>query len=198
MKRNTKNAKYLHWCAGDVYLCGFENLDHTGILASSITLEENHNFTTIDRYYNKPFSTKFAKRERRPFIVDKRADILKKWKYKDKSVYMILMISAIEHFTKKDAQFIVSEAYRVLEKGGEFILDFPDIKAQVEEYYYKDPEWMTELIYCNQKDQYSVHHWGYTPKTIKTLFGKKWDVTIDKDPTVVHNYPMICARARKL
>jgi len=185
----------VHLCCGDVYLSGHINVDIGGRKLRKG--EANPNLTTLDRYFTRPFSTEFSKRTRGECIVDKKMNLTENWMdFSNNSVDEIVMISAIEHFTKRDAAHIVGEARRVLVSGGRFIFDFPDIHEDVRKHYKTDPEWLMELIYCNQKNEYSTHKWGYTRKTIKELLGDSWKVQFKT--VVKHDYPMIGVVARKL
>lgn len=176
----------LHVCAGDVYLKGFINIDIKGKLATEI--KNNPNKTTIDKYYKYDF----RKSKPREFIIDKLMNILEKWDYDNKTVQEIIMISAIEHFTRTEAEFIMSEIKRVLRPEGQLIIDFPNIKKDIELYYYKDPEFMMELLYCNHKDRLSTHNWGYTQETFLKLLGDGWKEIVWGD-WVEHAYPMVGA-----
>ena len=184
---------HLHLCCGDVYLKGYVNIDIKGKLASEV--KDNPNSTDLEHYY------KYTFRESKPreFIIDKQMNILEKWDFKDKSVHEIVMISAIEHFTKAEAEFIMSEIKRVLMPKGQLIIDFPDIKRDVERYHDTDPEFLMELIYCNHKNKFSVHNWGYTKTTFKKLLGDGWKEVVWTN-IVSHSYPMmgaLCIREGK-
>lgn len=177
----------LHWCCGDVYLDGYLNLDIKGVLADIVG--ENANRTTLDNYYAYPFDTTFSKRGRRLFIVDRIASILDRWGFKDGSIDEVVMISCWEHFTKEQIKHIVSEIKRVLTVGGRLIVDFPDLKKDIQLYLDSDPEYCMELIYCNWKNEFSCHKWGYTPKSFAALWDDRFIV---REETVVdHDYPMI-------
>ena len=176
----------LHVCAGDVYLRGYTNIDIKGKLITEV--KHNQNKTDVDHYYKYTF----RKSQPREFIIDKQMNILEKWDYKDKTVSEIIMISAIEHFTRIEAEFIISEIKRVLKSNGQLIIDFPDIKKDVELYYDINPEFMIELLYCNHKNRFSTHNWGYTQTTFTKLLGEGWKELVWGN-VIRHNYPMIGA-----
>ena len=178
----------LHWCCGDIYLEGYVNLDTKGTIAS--ILFENPNKTTIENYYACPFEQAFGKRQRREFIVDMPADILRTWPFMDASVEEIVMISCWEHFTQDEIQHIKAEIKRVLRAGGKLIVDFPDLRKDIELYIDTDPEYCMELIYCNWKNEYSQHKWGYTPASFARLW-PQWQFTVTEKTIVQHDYPMI-------
>jgi len=183
--------KKLHLACGDIYLKGYENVDIGGILSKECSRKElNKNKTTLNKYFKYSFGS-----PRRNIIVDKKMNLLDIWSYKENSIDEIVMISCIEHFSKKDADFIISEVKRVLKSGGKFIVDFPDLKEQFLKYYEKDPEFYMELVYCNHKNQYSIHHWGYTEDTFKKALGDSFSCV--KKTVVKHDYPMIGIVATK-
>jgi len=182
-KLEDKNLK-LHICCGDVYLKGYTNIDITGELVNSVSSNENE--TIFSNYYKYDFK----KVKPRSFLVDKIMDITKPWSFKDDTINEIIIICAIEHFTLEQAQFIVSEMKRVLVNNGRLIIDFPDLKTDIEKYYNDDPNFLMELIYCNHKNRLSVHNWGYTKDSLIKLLGDGW-----KNPywgvPVKHDYPVL-------
>jgi len=184
----------LHWCCGDIYLDDYVNIDIHGVL--EYTLTENPNKTTLDSYYKRPFEKEFDKRERGMFIVDKILNILDIWPFASNSIDEVVMISSWEHFFKPEMLFIKSQIERVLKSGGKFIVDFPDIKKDMELYYDSDPDYLMELIYCNGKNKHSIHKYGYTVESFKKLWGSKYNV--EQKIIVEHNYPMIGMEVTKL
>ena len=62
-------------------------------------------------------------------------NLLQPWDFEDDSIEEIVMISILEHFSKKEAEFVISEIKRVLKLHSRIIVDIPDIKGQVEKYY---------------------------------------------------------------
>jgi SAM-dependent methyltransferase len=184
----------LHWCCGDVYLKDYINIDIKGTLAKN--LKTNPNETTLERYYKKPFISNPQERKRGNFIVDSVLDILMPWPFEDDSINKIVMISCWEHFFPCQINFIKREVERVLKKEGRLIVDFPDIKKDIELYYDSNPEFLMELLYCNGKDDLSIHKWGYTVNSFKALWSDKFIV---KEKTIVqHDYPMIGMEVVKL
>lgn len=174
----------IHLCCGDIYLIDYINIDIEGQL-SSTALPNNlaNNSTTLGNYFKYSFGT-----PRRSIIVDKLMDITKPWDIESNSIDEIVMISAIEHFKLSEAQFIVSEVKRVLKSGGEFKFDFPDLRKDILEYYHK-PDFLMELIYCNWKNPYSTHKWGYTIESARELLDMGWKYVFPQE-IVKHDYPM--------
>ena len=179
----------LHWCCGDIYLDGYINMDVVGIEKNGSLCGVEANLTTLDNYYKKPFETNFHKRQRGVFIVDQIENILRPWPFEFESVDEIVMISCWEHFFKHEIIIIKSEIERVLKRGGRLIVDFPNIVADVSKYYKSDPDYLMELIYCNGKDERSIHKWGYTAKSFAAMWSDKFTVT--RKTIVKHDYPMI-------
>lgn len=179
----------LHLCCGDVYLRGYINCDIEGESVEYWPI--NPNETTLEKYFKYPFGS-----PRRPIIRDNFLDMTKVWPIQTDSVKVIVMISSIEHFNKKEGLFIVSEINRVLRSGGKLIIDFPDLKKNIETYYETNPEFLMELIYCNQKNEFSYHKWGYTEESFKELLGSGWK-SIERKTIVHHDYPMIGIEAIK-
>ena len=60
---------------------------------------------------------------------------------------------------------------------------------------------MIRLIYCNHKDEQSIHHWGYTRRTFVDLLNpnkEKLQFKFKWRDIVNHEYPMIGCEATKL
>lgn len=172
----------IHLCCGDIYLHDYLNIDIKGKKWIR-SKEKNPNLTTIENYYR---DRKIG--ERKTIYVDKLMNLTKKWTIKDNSVDEILMICAIEHFTYDEAKFILKEAKRILKKGGKFLLDYPDLEKTFEKYYKSNPEYYMRLVYCNHKDPYSSHKWGYTKDMFEEI-AKDWS-KIEFEEIVEHSYPM--------
>lgn len=183
----------LHVCCGDVYLNNYTNIDIKGTVVDPKKRYPKLNPTHINSYYTRDFS--IARGHKGEFFVDKVMNVLEPWDYKDSSVDEIVMISCIEHFTKEEAKFIISEITRIMKPKGTLIIDFPDLYLDILQYYYKDPRFMMELIYCNGKDNLSKHQWGYTYYTFRKLLGKQWDTKLET--IVTHDYPMVGVVATK-
>ena len=78
---------------------------------------------------------------------------------------------------------------RVLKYDGRAIIDIPDVRQQVLQFYGINDNWMMELIYCNGKNPYSFHRYGYTD----TMFRKLWsrEYTVKNHSIFKHEYPML-------
>ncbi|KKK82405.1 hypothetical protein LCGC14_2803720 [marine sediment metagenome] len=175
----------LHVGCGDILLVGYTNIDIQGkYVYESYHNEIQDNLTTLDNYFKYPFGTK-----RRSIIVDKKMDLLKKWDYEDESIEEIVMISCLEHFSKNEGEHIIGEIKRVLMPKGKAIIDIPDIQEQIRKFYYTNPYWMMTLVYCNGKNPYSFHRYGYTKRTFEELWGKNY--IVQEQNIVNHDYPML-------
>lgn len=182
----------LHICCGTVYLEGYLNVDIQGTIVDGVKPDA----TTFDKYYKYPLGEK-PKELRGNFKVDSNFDLLEGWPWND--VEEIVMIQAIEHFLPGEAEFMISEVHRVLMHGGKFVFDFPDIVKTVGVYGTTDFAMMNRLIYCNHKDQYSVHKCAYNEKTFFDLLcnnGRDW-FDIEFKEVVAHDYPTIGGVATK-
>ena len=184
----------IHWCAGDIYLKDYINIDVDGILKKQANKKDiKANETTLDKYFKYEFGSK-----PRPFIIDMKANILEKWPFKDRSVSETVMISCIEHFDPiHELPHILKEINRVMKKKGKLVIDWPDIKNTIDQYLEEDPEFAMRLIYCNHKNKYSIHHWGFTKKTFPMYLGDDW--TYQFKEVVKHDYPMqgaICTKIK--
>ena len=183
------DTKKLHICSGSVYLVGYDNIDVQGRKPKE---GETFDKTTFEKYYKHPLK-KEPKEDRGNFIADDNWDILSLWPVRGKSIIKVVMIQAVEHFLPYEAEFLVSQVYRVLRMGGQFVFDFPDILQTILRYYQSDPEMMNRLIYCNHKDKYSVHRYSYDEYTFKELLesnGRVWS-SIEFKEVVKHDYPVI-------
>ena len=208
--------KNIQLCSGDVYLKGYENCDIVGYVIDknrniavnndisfcgpTLDLSKgNPNLTTLDKYFKKPFEEDAKKRPPKVIIVDTIMNILEKWSWKTGSVDNIVMVNSFEHFTPENQiPHIISEAKRVLKKGGVFKFDFPDIRTILEEYYPNPLKHtlMMELIYGSRKNQFSQHEWGYTEESIKDFFHLKyWNV--ESKFVVTKDHPAIGIWATK-
>jgi len=65
----------------------------------------------------------------------KKWDVTKGLPYSDNSIDAIYSCHTFEHFTKTEAQFVISECFRVLQPGGQIKIVVPDIDDIVEIYY---------------------------------------------------------------
>ena len=175
----------LHFCCGDVYLEGYTNIDGKGKLVSDV--KDNPNITTLEKYYKYPFGT-----EPKEVIADKIMNLTEDdgWKdFKTNSIDTIVMLCAIEHFTKGEAENIIGQFHRMLKPDGKLIIDFPDIN-QIIKKYKGDPEFMIRLIYGSQKNEYAFHKWGWTKETFAKLLSNYWK-TIKWKTVVPHDYPEV-------
>lgn len=180
----------LHICCGTVYLDGYINVDIKGKLAQDNPKEVEINRTSLKKYFKFPLELNSSKRKRRNFIIDQQMNILEKWPFENESMEEVVMINGWEHFFhNRDIPHIVNEIKRVLKMGGRFIVNFPDIKEIVDLFYYTNPFLCMELIYCNHKDEVSIHHFGYTPDLFKTFWPESY--IIEEKTIVKTDHPMI-------
>lgn len=181
----------LHLACGDVFLTDYVNCDIQG---ERVTEAERSNipFRDLANYY----SNRLVGHKHTTYL-DRQFDLTCfPWEFEDESIEEIVMIQAIEHFDYVTAKKIIDEILRVLKPGGKFLVDFPDVIASVLKYQESQHEFLMRFIYCNHKNQYSVHHWGYTEDTFPQLLGIGW--TYEFKQIVKHVYPVIGCEATKL
>jgi len=176
----------LHLACGDIYLKDYINCDIEGTKSPSSQPKSLNNY-----FHDRKIG------ERKEIYIDQRLDLLKiPYPFKDNSIEEVVMISSIEHFKKEDAITITKEVNRILMPGGKLIIDFPDINKIAKQFLFKDTEWCFRLIYCNNRNEYAIHRWGYTIKSFKELLGSGWK-KISKKMIVKHDYPVIGIVAEK-
>lgn len=181
----------IHLCCGDIYLTDYVNIDVEGELAAEASIE--FPYRDLSNYYSNRLVG-----HKHPTYVDQKFDITCfPWPIEDELADEVVMIQAIEHFDQPTAQKIIDEILRILKPGGVLKIDFPDLVAGVAKYAENDDQdFLMRFIYCNHKNQYSVHHWGYTRTTFPRLLGFGW--TYEFKDIVRHHYPVIGCEATKL
>lgn len=181
----------IHLACGDVYLSNYVNCDIDGEMATGVLTELPDR--TLETYYaNRLVGHKH------PTYVDRKFDLTCfPWPFEDECAEEVVMIQAIEHFEQPMAQKIIDEILRILKPGGKLKIDFPDIVAGVAKYAENDEQdFLMRFVYCNHKNPYSIHHWGYTKTTFPRLLGFGW--TYEFKDIVKHHYPVIGCEATKL
>jgi len=175
----------VHLCCGDVYLDGYLNIDACGTLASGVV-----NKTTVDKYYaGEMFKPKHL-------VIDRQMKLPDEWDYQPDSLDEVLLICAIEHFSKDDVVELIKNIYISLKIGGDFRFDFPDVLETVDKY--KDnPDLMMRLIYGSGKNEFAYHKHGYTKETISAVLNEHPWSSIEFKEIVKHDYPMIGVIATK-
>ena len=187
----------LHICCGWTYLSGFVNIDIQGILRKNYPYPIRE--VTFDTYYPKEYNPVPTNR-RGKFPVDLIHDICVRWPFEYNSIEQVVFIEGIEHFTIEEGEFIISEIYRVLKPTGTFIYSFPDIVRIFNEYAEKDFDRMSELLYCNHKDSYSIHKTAYNQITFNKLLtnkNRKWKKTELDEPIIRNKFPVISGAVTK-
>lgn len=178
----------IHLCCGDIYLKDYVNIDTYGDLVE--VCPDNPNVTTLDKYYRKEIYS-----FQRP-IVDRLMKLPDGWDYPDESIDEVLMICAIEHLSKIDAEKLRDKIYPSLKKGGKWIFDFPDLQKTFEENR-SNHEKFIRLTYGSGKNDFAFHRWGYTSSTIREFLNVHHWQSIKFGDIVKHQYPMIGITAEK-
>lgn len=186
----------LHVCCGDVYLHGYTNIDIVGTI-----VEGEIQGTDLENYYVKPLDLDSVRYKKKEQPIDMRVDILKPWPFYNNSVKKVVMIQAIEHFTDKEADYILGEIYRILEPWGKLLIDFPDIVGTVEQWHLGSISWlnMVRMIYGTWADGYAIHKYAYNSSSFYKLLnsnGRSWR-SVEFKEVVPHDYPTLGAEAIK-
>lgn len=178
----------VHLACGDVFLTDYVNCDISGELVTDRAAMPPRD---LSNYYSHRMIG-----YKHPTVVDRKFDLTCfPWPFDDESAEEAVMIQAIEHFELKMAQRIVDEVQRILVPGGKFLVDFPDLVAGVKMFADANHDLLMRFIYCNHKNQYSVHHWGYTRESFPCLLGFGWDYQFRE--IVHHQYPTIGVEVTK-
>jgi 2-polyprenyl-3-methyl-5-hydroxy-6-metoxy-1,4-benzoquinol methylase len=108
------------------------------------------------------------------------------------------MYQVLEHIPNYEVGQLLSDIARVLKIGGVFIVSVPDIKKTakmlVEEKTEIKEDWAIRLIYGTQRNQWSHHHCGYIPRTLKALLSQFGFGKFENMPNI-NCYPVIHIKA---
>lgn len=96
-------------------------------------------------------------------------DIAQPWKFANKSVDYIQLSHVLEHVTREQAQFVIREAYRVLNRGGVLHIAVPD---------------MDKFIDCHLSGDFTPLE-GYGHRSLDNLMGGGED---ESRPEYRHRY----------
>lgn len=158
----------VHLGNGTVYLRDWLNVDMTGRLASTCTQEEiEHNATDVEHYYKYPF-----RKNKDNNITDVYMDV-RKLDFENDSVEMILTVNLVDHMLLNELKLALQEWKRVLQQGGQLIIDVDDRQKQADILVHantiEEIEWGMRLIYCDHTAPGRTHWWGYTPIYLKQI-----------------------------
>ncbi len=145
----------LHLGCGTVVVDGWINVDYSlGARLSKIP---------TFRYFNKKLKLFDVEWKGNIFL----HDLTKKLPWKDNSVDYIYCSHTLEHFTKDDGRYLLSEIYRVLKKGGLTRIIVPDLGIIIDKFNKK--EIMAEdLVNCLEVFERQTK----TTSKIKKIFNK--------------------------
>lgn len=127
----------------------------------------------IDGWHNIDWSTKYK--------VDHRLDIGREiLPFNDDTASEVISSHLIEHLNRWEGEHHLREIYRVLGENGKLILAFPDIIKILDCFEGRDTtsnitgdhKELVKAIFETQKDETSVHKYGYTGKIIKDLLSQ--------------------------
>ena len=185
----------LHLGCGTVYLNGYINIDGAPDYIADVCPPEllNQNTTEFDKYYKQDFGTSSG-----CVVADLKHDIRKPLPFLNSSVDEVIMYQVLEHIPNYEVGQLLSDIARVLKIGGVFIVSVPDIKKTakmlVEEKTEIKEDWAIRLIYGTQRNQWSHHHCGYIPRTLKALLSQFGFGKFENMPNI-NCYPVIHIKA---
>ena len=196
----------LHLGCGPVYLKdGWTNIDlemEGHYLAKDRPDLVEANGTTVDKYYKKRVDRDAIEKktyQKEKCVVDEYGDITD-LKYTDGTVDEIMLVQVFEHFTRKEGRELLNKWYKLLKPGGILHLDVPDLDRTVAGYYHsrtqRDKDWYARLLYGSQKDNFGLHHWMYSPRSLEELLiivGFKRVIQLPN----IHFYPAFAIEAIK-
>ena len=145
----------LHLGCGTVVVDGWINVDYSlGARLSKIP---------TFRYFNKKLKLFNVEWQENIFL----HDLTKKLPWKDNSVDYIYCSHTLEHFTKDNGRYLLSEIYRVLKRGGLARIIVPDLGIIIDRFNKK--EIMAEdLVNCLEVFEQETK----TTSKIKKIFNK--------------------------
>lgn len=192
----------LHLGCGPVYLEGWINVDvyqkgYTYLASERKDLLE-YNKTTLDRYYEYPF----GKRQGDSVVVDRYLDLTKvPYPFEENTVNKILIVGALEHFSRDEGIKLLKEWHRILVGGGVLLISIPNLietfKLLESAKTVEEMNWAIRLIYGSQKNEFSFHKWGYTFETLSNLCKSVGFKAVEKIDLIKHDYPMLIVRSSK-
>jgi len=188
----------LHIGCGPVYLIGYVNIDTDPQYMSYNCPTEImvRNSTDYEHYYKRGFGVLLND----CVVSDLDHNMEEPLPFSDGSVDEVVMYQVLEHMPKYDVDRIVSDIFRVLSIGGKFLVSVPDIKetakllanSNTEE----EEDWAIRLIHGTQKNKWSHHFCGYTPRTLKALLSKNGFSSF-RDLPSINFYPVVHIEAIK-
>lgn len=187
----------LHLGCGTIYLRGYVNIDGApDYLADNCSPELlEQNATEFDKYYKQDFGTLPGY-----VVADLKHDLRKPLPFPDGSIDEIIMYQVLEHIPNYDIEKFLFGVTKVLKIGGVFIVSVPDIKETAkmlaEAKTELEEDWAIRLIHGTQRNQWSHHHCGYVPRTLKILLSQHGFGKFEKMPNI-NCYPVIHLRAVK-
>lgn len=186
----------LHLGCGPIYLKGYVNVDAAydtlATMAPTAWLEKNT--TTFDNYYKHEFG-----KGGEHVVVDVRATF-PPLPFDDESADEVVMMHVLEHFPQYEVGAILDEIFRVLRPSGSFVVGVPHTKLMAkglaEAKTDEDEDWWLRCLYGTQKNMYSHHYCGHTPRMLRELLSKHGFARFDDMPNI-NCYPAIRLRAHK-
>lgn len=189
----------LHCCCGEVYLENYVNVDvyienYTFLAKDVEDYILNINKTTMSNYHKYPLGQNPIKKS----IIDDIVDITK-WPYEKEMFNEIIIVNSFEHFTKNESENLINNFYNSLTHGGFVYIDVPNIEEIMEllKNNIITNDFAMRHIYGSYKNQFNLHKYGYTMKSLTDLLEKYNFKNVKYSNMIKHCYPIIAVTAEK-
>jgi SAM-dependent methyltransferase len=94
----------------------------------------------------------------------------KPWPYSDETIDAVFSSHVLEHLPIRAARTCISNAYRVLKKGGILRIVVPDLDKCIADYSApKSYEWAFDVFEANQVAEKNMHHFMYNEASLARL-----------------------------
>ena len=187
----------LHLGCGTVYLRGYVNIDsapdHIAEECDPRLVEQNA--TDFEHYYKQEFGSLPGH-----VVADLAHNLMEPLPFPNGFVDEVVMYQVLEHIPAYEVGKLVSDISRVLRPGGCFVVSVPDIKETAKllaaSETDKDEDWAIRLIHGTQRNRWSHHFCGYTPRTLRALLSRHGFDRFEELPSI-NFYPVVHMKATK-
>lgn len=93
-------------------------------------------------------------------------DLTKAWPWLSDTFDEVASHHVLEHFTKREALFMILESRRVLRTGGLLVIECPDVKQTATEFAEGNDSRIKNL-YGMQRHLFDFHRYGYWPEQMR-------------------------------
>ncbi len=195
----------LHVGCGTVYLNNFVNIDipseHCYLAAERPDLIERYN-TDVTNYYGRHVDKDFKKLRAGPKEVETVCDRYGSFlnlPARESSASEILSCQVFEHLSINEAQIALKECWRVLEYGGDLVIDIPDTEESICLYgETKDEFYIRHIVGPKQRGGWGFHIMAYNRPDLINLLEANGFRYINEAHHIVHSYPAFCLVFEKI